>query len=549
MDCSIGKNDGSIEGRRYFQCKRNFGLFVRQETIKIVSSRFDSKAKIFEFDETSRMWRIPASGTVEISAQNMVTFVRENDGACILRSNVDRVTNVKRSKGSGDLAWVFHCVDSKGIDKVYAIKFGQIDDADAFKQHLDRSAVSDPPPVPGSTDGFDKRIRRLTVSGTAKNASLGEKSATHSVPSKSRRLTVTVDSAPKDMLKEHADEKCDATHRMASSNPLREEAPAPSPLLPPGVTHVKSPNDMRKSVAELLRKKAKRSSWSVPVRVASRCVKGYSPDPTHKKYNQDAKVIEQDNVSGAWLFCVFDGHGENGHDVSSFFSTHIAEEVFGHEHWPSHPDVAMRECVLRLEKQLLRETTVDCSLSGTTAVMAATHLGRLTVANIGDSRIITVAGRPGDSNVRGLDISREHKPDLPEETKRIEKHGGRVFAIDYDDGLPSPARVWLKTKMMPGLAMSRSLGDTVAKSVGVISNPEIHRYDLNAAKDTRFLVLGSDGLFEFLTTDAVAKIVANAKDAESAASTLLKESKRLWLENEPVSDDTTIIIVSLSNID
>lgn len=36
-----------------------------------------------------------------------------------------------------------------------------------------------------------------------------------------------------------------------------------------------------------------------------------------------------------------------------------------------------------------------------------------------------------------------------------------------------PKRVWLKNKQVPGLAMTRSLGDFVAKSVGVTYDPEI----------------------------------------------------------------------------
>ena len=39
--------------------------------------------------------------------------------------------------------------------------------------------------------------------------------------------------------------------------------------------------------------------------------------------------------------------------------------------------------------------------------------------------------------------------------------------LDADGKPVGPARVWLKTQNIPGLAMSRSLGDTVAHTVGV----------------------------------------------------------------------------------
>jgi len=50
---------------------------------------------------------------------------------------------------------------------------------------------------------------------------------------------------------------------------------------------------------------------------------------------------------------------------------------------------------------------------------------------------------------------------------------GRVDPFREPNGHPiGPARVWLKVENVPGLAMSRSFGDAVAHSVGVIPDPE-----------------------------------------------------------------------------
>lgn len=46
--------------------------------------------------------------------------------------------------------------------------------------------------------------------------------------------------------------------------------------------------------------------------------------------------------------------------------------------------------------------------------------------------------------------------------------------LTYNSGFGmnfGPFRVWLKTENFPGLAMSRSIGDFVASTVGVISEP------------------------------------------------------------------------------
>ena len=46
-----------------------------------------------------------------------------------------------------------------------------------------------------------------------------------------------------------------------------------------------------------------------------------------------------------------------------------------------------------------------------------------------------------------------------------------MFAVEYDDGVDGPCRVWLGHMDVPGLAMSRSLGDAIAHTAGVSSEP------------------------------------------------------------------------------
>ena len=64
----------------------------------------------------------------------------------------------------------------------------------------------------------------------------------------------------------------------------------------------------------------------------------------------------------------------------------------------------------------------------------------------------------------------------------------------------------MKNDDYPGLAMSRSIGDLLAKSLGVIATPDtkIVRRDFEHDK---CLVLCSDGVIEFLTNEEVGDIV------------------------------------------
>jgi len=58
---------------------------------------------------------------------------------------------------------------------------------------------------------------------------------------------------------------------------------------------------------------------------------------------------------------------------------------------------------------------------------------------------------------------------------------------------------------IPGLAMSRSFGDHAAAEVGVISEPEI--LEMNLIEDDKFIVIASDGVWEFLSNDEVVRII------------------------------------------
>ena len=69
-------------------------------------------------------------------------------------------------------------------------------------------------------------------------------------------------------------------------------------------------------------------------------------------------------------------------------------------------------------------------------------------------------------------LTRDHKPDDPDERERITAMNGRIESYKgrYGENV-GPARVWLKTEQYPGLAMSRSIGDACAHSVGVSALP------------------------------------------------------------------------------
>jgi serine/threonine protein phosphatase PrpC len=82
---------------------------------------------------------------------------------------------------------------------------------------------------------------------------------------------------------------------------------------------------------------------------------------------------------------------------------------------------------------------------------------------------------------------------------------------------------------MQGLAMSRSFGDNVSKSVGVSCEPEIIRMKLD--KRDKFVLLASDGVWEFITNQEVLQLVVpyyKEGKLEEACDALAKLAYERW---------------------
>lgn len=100
--------------------------------------------------------------------------------------------------------------------------------------------------------------------------------------------------------------------------------------------------------------------------------------------------------------------------------------------------------------------------------------------------------------------------------------------------------------------MARSLGDSVAAEVGVSGEPgKIHSeiIEVELQSEDKFIIIASDGLWEFLSNEYCVKIVSEyweAGNPEGACDRLLKESVAMWRREDDVIDDITVVIIFLS---
>jgi len=250
---------------------------------------------------------------------------------------------------------------------------------------------------------------------------------------------------------------------------------------------------------------------------------------------------------------VFDGHGVNGLLASKFTGESLpallAQNDFLRTNWKEAYVQVCRE-VGRL--MLSGACGFDCQFSGTTAVFGVlTGRNSVLLGNVGDSRAV-VGRADANGKMTGVDLTEDDKPTDAPERARIESSGGRVAQMEYDPGdFDGPFRVFLREANIPGLAMSRSLGDGLAESVGVITDPTCSEYYIRP--EDKFLLFASDGLWEVFTSDEACKWAeAYFKDREKMAKmpctqALAEEAQRRWtrMDEDCVVDDTTVLIVRI----
>jgi len=270
------------------------------------------------------------------------------------------------------------------------------------------------------------------------------------------------------------------------------------------------------------------------------CAGTYAPD-AYKENQDDYFAYENFGRSNnGMMFCVMDGHGVAGRLASSFVKTNLSTNLAKSDRLETDPKGVLRQAFFAAHTDL-QNSRVDCTCSGTTCVLAYILDGKIVVANAGDSRCV-LAQRDG-TGFKHKDLSEDHKPELPLEKSRIESSGGRVEPMKDIRAEPiGPARVWVGREMYPGLAMSRSIGDSIAQSVGVSCEPQFMEHTLDFSVDAS-IILGSDGIWEFIDSEEAVTIAMAAGSAKEAANLLCREALRRWGDEEEVCDDITAVVI------
>lgn len=220
---------------------------------------------------------------------------------------------------------------------------------------------------------------------------------------------------------------------------------------------------------------------------------------------EDEHVHIVDSKEECGFFGVYDGHG--GVEAAKYAKKHL-HEIFSNA--KGSIQERMYEAFLKTDEKLLQCSDI---IAGTTAVVAFIEKDWLHIGWAGDSR--AVFARDG----KIIFASQDHKPDDPEEKKRIERAGGFV-------------KKWGVWRVYPGgLAVARALGDKDLKQQlpgGIIAKPSVVSIPLKTTQNS-FLILACDGLWDVVTNVEAVKVVdeilynENRKKSFPFAIKLLKQ--------------------------
>ena len=260
----------------------------------------------------------------------------------------------------------------------------------------------------------------------------------------------------------------------------------------------------------------------------SACVlPGLDPRLLTVKECQDGYICLQHE--DALLIALFDGHGKEGLQVMELCKSFMSEFfVLNYSEFLKNPKMTIESMIIECDEKLRSiSNEINSSLSGTTATIALIANDGAYISSVGDSRAIIATiphdnNAPGELPIRKNPYSRKIKPsrelraipltidqtlDYQPECERIKKCGGNVhqFIDDYGNKT-GPFRAWLKNEILPGIDLSRSIGDGIGKQIGVIAEPICHYFKHSVFRD-QFYVIASKGVWEVMENIEVVNFV------------------------------------------
>ena len=220
----------------------------------------------------------------------------------------------------------------------------------------------------------------------------------------------------------------------------------------------------------------------------------------YRKTNEDKHFVETNiknkdpKKAPVNVYGVFDGHG--GKFVSKFLYENLPKCFLDRRVEYPIKKSFVKELFTHYQDVLREKYYTNSVNTGSTCLLAIQskkdNIDHLNVINTGDSRCVLCSR----SNV-AVPLTKDAKPNYPEELARIKQAGGDIYFDGYD---------W----RVKDLSVSRAFGDLSAEPY-VTNLPDFHEYKLHP-KD-KFYILACDGLWDVMSNqDVVNFVIDNCYD-------------------------------------
>lgn len=235
---------------------------------------------------------------------------------------------------------------------------------------------------------------------------------------------------------------------------------------------------------------------------------------------EDEHAIYLDDRREFFAAEIYDGHG--GREAANI-AARMLTPYFMHA-WTKDLEKPLKERhrlydLLHRAYLAVDSHIIESGINGGTTAANLFIIGdRFMAANAGDTRVVI-------NTAEGcLSLTKDHKPEFPEERRRIESLGGEVISYGV-------------ARVQGVLSMSRALGDAYLKPY-VTTEPRIIEGFLGM--ENHFAILACDGVWDVLTQEDVMEMTLSIANAEKAAAAIATKA----LDYGSV-DNITVIVLDL----
>lgn len=230
------------------------------------------------------------------------------------------------------------------------------------------------------------------------------------------------------------------------------------------------------------------------------------------------------------LLGVANAHGipEHAHELVRFVIEEMPKSVFRSPRLATGDVVgAMGAAFRRVHRKSIEQ--VDCRFTGCACTIMMIAQDHVWIGHVGDCRAVLgvpeTAGNAEDFHFYPVNLTPAHHLSDMCEFDRIIAEGGEVRRLVGDN----VHRMFLKDESVPGLLLTRAIGDRVAHMVGLSHVPTLGYINKADLPENCFILLGSGGLWATMSERGVVNYVSKYfQDPNEAARSVSREGLRRW---------------------